>query len=779
MASDSLAGHSVTLRSVQVVTDDLAIPQEKMEDCLVVVYTRSGADLGRRVPCRHGLTIGRDSSSELVLDSERLSRRHCELRGYGTGWIVRDLSSTNGTFINGNRITEAILSPGDMLEVGGAILRFLGGADVEDQYRDTVYRMTLEDGLTGLANRRHLLEVLQREIDRAKRYGRPLGMALVDLDQFRRLGERYGFLAADHLLKDLSRALKDSLRKEDFLGRYGVDVFLAIYPETQGEGLMRAAEQLREKVRATVTEIDGVVLRVTASVGVTTYQHAWDLPGFLESADLAVIEAKAEGGNRSCMATAQQDDGADAPDRPSVRFSRMLEPERFKYRTLAEDNPGPLMALEIADEATVVQALGAEAVDTWFDELEKDLLAVSNPEDRVTRWHPRCLMLGLDHEHTGQTEEMLRRQLEERFCSRPLPEVRPGTVVRGVRAASVGAAEILRHGERVFDLLADQLLADRAGVITNDIWDNLPFTLAAPLALASGRPTPLGRLRLLQRGVDSTLRFLVATSVGLLREIGWNATDLGEVLSGFTGRPLSTADWEEAAFRLATHVPDDRTDPIGQAARCLVIGNGRSVLAERLRGLMPLKLPDSRLREGGETRSIAETHEEEERRLREIMQKLAVTLRPLSKLRMVSVAGIEQVDRSDPITYLLRLHRGPQEYFPLVCEEVAGRLSRDGCYLLREPGSPPLKLSPLIFAEPCELCCRTEVFLAETLDLDARGGHRPGMADGVHDSSPVRGFGLITMHPGVYRPASPAAAGAARSQTLSGLRNLAGSPGMR
>ena len=109
-----------------------------MDDCLVVIYTRSGTDLGRRISLRHGLTIGRDSSSDLVLDSERLSRRHCELWGYGTTWMIRDLGSTNGTLVNGRRIDEAVfecvlqrLSPRTLEVVGDAdVAAGKGQADV-------------------------------------------------------------------------------------------------------------------------------------------------------------------------------------------------------------------------------------------------------------------------------------------------------------------------------------------------------------------------------------------------------------------------------------------------------------------------------------------------------------------------------------------------------------------------------------------------------------------------------------------------------------------------
>jgi hypothetical protein len=140
------------------------------------------------------------------------------------------------------------------------------------------------------------------------------------------------------------------------------------------------------------------------------------------------------------------------------------------------------------------------------------------------------------------------------------------------------------------------------------------------------------------------------------------------------------------------------------------------------------------------------------------------------------VAGIEQVDRTDNITYVLRLHRGPLEYFPMVCEEVAGRLSRDGCYLVRDAGAVPVRLSPMVFAAPCELCCRSEVMLADTLDLDARAPRRSG---GDHpEAVAIRGFGAITMHPGVYRPAGALGGPVSgRGQTLSGLRNLSLTPG--
>ena len=133
------------------------------------------------------------------------------------------------------------------------------------------------DPLTGLVNRRMLMERLGSELERAVRYERPFTILLLDLDKFKRINDAYGHLTGDHVLKRFSRLIEKALRGVDLVGRYGGEEFLAILPETDATGAEEVADRIRlgiagaEVLETAVAEhaayIAGETLAVDLEVG--------------------------------------------------------------------------------------------------------------------------------------------------------------------------------------------------------------------------------------------------------------------------------------------------------------------------------------------------------------------------------------------------------------------------------------------------------------------------------------------------------------------------------
>ncbi|MCK7467777.1 MAG: sensor domain-containing diguanylate cyclase [Desulfosudis oleivorans] len=105
------------------------------------------------------------------------------------------------------------------------------------------------DELTNLHNRRYFFERFEREVYRAKRYGRTLSLIMIDIDHFKNFNDRHGHLRGDQALKTMARTLEVCLRKADIIARYGGEEFLILLPETTKEQAARAAEKLRKKWR--------------------------------------------------------------------------------------------------------------------------------------------------------------------------------------------------------------------------------------------------------------------------------------------------------------------------------------------------------------------------------------------------------------------------------------------------------------------------------------------------------------------------------------------------
>src|SRR5689334_6833480 len=184
-----------------------------------------------------------------MLDGDSVSRRHAKFEQRGPGWVVADEGSTNGTYCNDEQISrEVVLRNGDRVKIGPTIFKFLSGADVEAQYHEEIYRMTIMDGLTQIYNARYLYEALEREIIRGRRHERDLSILMFDIDHFKRINDVHGHLAGDFVLKELARIVQQRIRRDEVFARYGGEEFSIILPETSLDGAVSLAETLRQKV---------------------------------------------------------------------------------------------------------------------------------------------------------------------------------------------------------------------------------------------------------------------------------------------------------------------------------------------------------------------------------------------------------------------------------------------------------------------------------------------------------------------------------------------------
>lgn len=272
-------------------------------DCLVVLYSPTPSGLGRRhVLDRPVTTIGRGRDNDIVLPSDCVSRQHVRLEHRPNGLYLIDLASTNGTFVNDatRTIGEHRLSRGDQLKVGDTIFKFLSGSDVEAQYHEIIFRMTVTDGLTNLANRKQLDALLNEEIPRARRHRRDLSVLMLDIDHFKRINDTYGHLAGDSVLRGLASMLQKRLRPNDKLGRYGGEEFCAILPETGLQNAVRIAEELRALVESHCFVDEQREIRVTLSIGAASLVDAMQVEGLYKSADDMLYQAKRTGRNKVC-----------------------------------------------------------------------------------------------------------------------------------------------------------------------------------------------------------------------------------------------------------------------------------------------------------------------------------------------------------------------------------------------------------------------------------------------------------------------------------------------
>lgn len=159
-----------------------------------------------------------------------------------------------------------------------------------------IRQLMLTDGLTGVANRRHLDDRLKIDLERLHRYGNTLSVVMADLDNFKRINDNYGHLKGDDVIVAFANALMESVRSVDFVARFGGEEFFIILSETGREG----AELLAERARASmqVQKIEGIPYSVTASFGITEALKNDSLERIVQRADQALYQAKEAGRNQ-------------------------------------------------------------------------------------------------------------------------------------------------------------------------------------------------------------------------------------------------------------------------------------------------------------------------------------------------------------------------------------------------------------------------------------------------------------------------------------------------
>lgn len=266
------------------------------ESCLVMIY---GPALGKRFPLTNEeTTLGRGADNTIVIDMDNVSRLHARVVKQDDGYYVEDLGSTNGSYVNDIEVKKDRLRNGDLAKIGGAILKFIQGGNIEALYHEEIYQMTIIDGLTQIHNKRYFLEFLDREMARCSRYDRPLSLVMFDIDHFKQINDTYGHLAGDFVLKRLAETIGKHVRKEELFARYGGEEFSIIMPETNGKKAGIFCEKIRRMIEQSPVNYEQKEITLTISLGIAVMGKHREPLGFIKAADDNLYKAKANGRNR-------------------------------------------------------------------------------------------------------------------------------------------------------------------------------------------------------------------------------------------------------------------------------------------------------------------------------------------------------------------------------------------------------------------------------------------------------------------------------------------------
>jgi two-component system, cell cycle response regulator len=289
------------------------VPQAVARAGRALVLLLTGTNAGQVFALEPGETlIGRGRGSHVYLDETGISRGHCRIVRTGRDpYILEDLSSSNGTFLNGKRVTRARLEEGDRIQIGSkAVLRFAIQDETEEALARQLFEASTRDPLTRLFNRRYFVERFDTEVAFAQRHTSKLSVVMFDLDHFKKLNDTHGHAGGDAVLRSIAVQVPRLIRTEDVFARYGGEEFVLLVRGIDHANVTGLAERIQRTVEELGIPFGAALIQVTVSAGVASIselrQRGDDAkapaPGqrLVALADERLYIAKSTGRNRVC-----------------------------------------------------------------------------------------------------------------------------------------------------------------------------------------------------------------------------------------------------------------------------------------------------------------------------------------------------------------------------------------------------------------------------------------------------------------------------------------------
>lgn len=289
----------VTGRSGSVA---LSVPPPSRPDSAILVVI-GGARVGQRALLGpEPFTIGRGSNADLQLDGDALSRLHARIERRDGKYSLVDLGSTNGSFVNYERVTDRVLADGDQLQLGHVLLKFLYGTNIEAAYHEEFRRLARQDALTSALNRATFDDELRSHLARTERDQDALSFITFDLDRFKSVNDDHGHTAGDLVLAKVGELVGRLVPPRHPFGRLGGEEFGVLFLGDFAEAV-ELAETLRAAIEQLEVVYEGKRIAVSGSFGVAP-ARAPGAAALLEEADRSLYEAKRTGRNRVVASSA-------------------------------------------------------------------------------------------------------------------------------------------------------------------------------------------------------------------------------------------------------------------------------------------------------------------------------------------------------------------------------------------------------------------------------------------------------------------------------------------
>lgn len=278
------------------------IQQQEKYPYLIVMSGKNSGNMFRLNLDEDPVILGRSDKCDITFNERGISRQHAKLYKNQKGNIaVRDLNSTNGTFVNGQTIETFELEEGNKIYLGKDLfVRFTYQDRLDQEFFQNVFQSAKTDGLTGVLNKSSFQKRFLPEFNYCRKRGLNLSLVFLDIDHFKSINDTYGHKAGDYVLKKLAERISENIRNEDLLARYGGEEFVIVQRQTNKVKAYQFAERIRSLIEETTFEYEGNSLNITVSMGISTLKEAkFSKPSsMIKKADSYLYQAKSNGRNR-------------------------------------------------------------------------------------------------------------------------------------------------------------------------------------------------------------------------------------------------------------------------------------------------------------------------------------------------------------------------------------------------------------------------------------------------------------------------------------------------
>lgn len=261
-----------------------------------------GSAMGRQVLLEEGETVwGRNPDADIPIDDEGISRYHFKVKVKDKVAIIEDLKSTNGTYVNGERIKQHVLQNNDKIQISSVtVLRFSYVDPIDTDVHKRFYEMALYDPVTQAYTKRYFLDRIKHEFSHSQRRNVPLCLLIFDLDHFKKVNDTYGHPAGDFILQKVAEITSAMVRKEDIFARYGGEEFVILMRDTPEAAGAALGERIRKAIENAKYIFENQPIPITISLGVACYEHNnFGSPQeLIKKSDESLYYSKTQGRNR-------------------------------------------------------------------------------------------------------------------------------------------------------------------------------------------------------------------------------------------------------------------------------------------------------------------------------------------------------------------------------------------------------------------------------------------------------------------------------------------------